>query len=228
MTDPRTGQLRERLEAVEKRVSAACAAAGRRREDVRIVAVTKKFPVTDVAALAGLGMRDFGESTDAEASGKAAALPGLRWHFVGRLQRNKCRSVAAYADVVHSVDRPEVARALEAGARRAEREVEVMMQVSLDGDPGRGGARPADVPAVAEACAAALHLRLAGVMAMAPLHVPPDEAFGRLAEIVARLVPAHPELTSISAGMSADFEIALRHGATHLRLGTALLGHRTP
>lgn len=209
-------------------MSAACEAAGRRRADVTLVAVTKAFPVGDVAALAALGLRDFGENRDPEAKVKAGALPELRWHFVGRLQRNKCRSVATYADVVHSVDRVAVAAALEAGAVRADRQIGVMVQVSLDGDPARGGATPAEVPVVAQACAGAEHLRLFGVMAIAPQHLDPDPAFGRLAAIAADLRAAYPAATAISAGMSADLEAAVHHGATHLRLGTALLGHRTP
>lgn len=228
MNDQRTAQLAANLEALERRLTAACAAAGRRREDVNLIAVTKTFPLDDVAALAALGVREFGENRDPEARAKAAARPDLHWHFVGRLQRNKCRSIATYADAVHSVDRVEVARALEQGAARADRMIDVMVQVSLDGDSARGGTQPADVGAVAEACAAATHLRLSGVMALAPLDVSPDPAFEQLAEIADGVRLTHPEAGSISAGMSGDLEAAIRHGATHLRVGTALLGHRTP
>lgn len=228
MSGLRTQELAANLQALEKRVVSACVAAGRRREDISIVAVTKTFPLADVEALASLGVREFGENRDAEAKAKAESRPDLRWHFVGRLQRNKCRSVATYADVVHSIDRVEVAEALERGAERADRQIEVMVQVSFDGDSARGGAQPADVAAVVDACAAARHLRLSGVMAIAPLGLPPDPAFGRLAEIAAEVRATHPQAGAISAGMSGDLEAAVRYGATHLRLGTALLGHRTP
>lgn len=228
MSDQRTAQLAANLETLEKRLTAACTSAGRRLEELTLIAVTKTFPLDDVAALADLGVREFGENRDAEAKAKAAGRPDLHWHFVGRLQRNKCRSVASYASVVHSVDRVEVAQALQQGAEHAGRLIDVMVQVSLDGDSARGGAQPADVAAVAEACAAASRLRLSGVMALAPLDVSPDPAFARLAEIAAGVRANHPEAASISAGMSGDLEAAIRNGATHLRVGTALLGHRTP
>jgi uncharacterized pyridoxal phosphate-containing UPF0001 family protein len=153
----------------------------------------------------------------------------VRWHFVGRLQRNKCRSVAGYAAAVHAVDRAELVGALAAGARRAGRPgLDVLVQVSLDGDPARGGALPAGLPALAAAVAAAEPLRLRGVMAVAPQAADPDEAFARLAAVADALRADHPRATAISAGMSGDLEAAIRHGATHLRIGTALLGGRPP
>lgn len=228
MSDGRAAELAANLAAVEQRLAAACAAAGRRREDICLIAVTKSFPAADVAALADLGIGDFGENRDGEARTKALARPDLRWHFVGRLQRNKCRSVASYAHVVHSVDRVEVAGALAAGAARADRTIEVMVQVSLDGDAARGGAAPADVLAVAKACAVLQQLRFTGVMAIAPLGTSPEPAFVQLADVAARVRAAYPDASAISAGMSGDLESAIRHGATHLRVGTALLGHRTP
>ncbi|MGB9378748.1 MAG: YggS family pyridoxal phosphate-dependent enzyme [Mycobacteriales bacterium] len=235
VSDQRAAQLAANLRSLEERITRACDATGRARSAVSLIAVTKTFPAADVLALAGLGLRDFGENRDAEARDKARALaaldppaPDLRWHFVGRLQRNKCRSVATYADVVHSVDRVEVARALDEGAHRADRYLDVMVQVSLDADPGRGGAEMAAVAAVADACATATRLRLTGVMAIAPLDADPGDAFSRLAGISAQVSAAHEGAHAISAGMSNDLEAALRHGATHLRVGTALLGHRTP
>jgi pyridoxal phosphate enzyme (YggS family) len=224
----RTAQLAANLAAFERRLAAACLAAGRARSDVTLIAVTKTFPAADVAALAALGVGDFGENRAAEARAKAVAVPGVRWHFVGQLQRNKCRSVATYATAVHSVDRLPVVAALADGAARAGRVVDVFVQVSLDDDTRRGGAQPADVPAVAAACARAEHLRLAGVMAVAPMGADPDEAFGRLAGMAAAVTAAHPGAAAISAGMSGDLESAVRHGATHVRVGTALLGGRTP
>ncbi len=224
----RAAELAANLDAVEERLAAACTRAGRRREDVTLVAITKTFPVSDVEALAALGLRHFGENRDQEARVKAAAVPTVRWHFVGRLQRNKCRSVGTYADAVHSVDRVEVAQALADGASRSGRLIDVLVQVNLDdaAAPGRGGASPDDVPAVAEACAQAAHLRLSGVMAVAPLGGDADAAFARLAGVAGELRSVYPRADAISAGMSSDLEPALRHGSTHVRVGTALLGGR--
>ena len=222
----RREQLAAALAALELRVAAACAAAGRERDGVRVVAVTKTRPLSDVALLHELGVADFGESKDQEARHKAAALPGARWHFVGQLQRNKARSVATYADVVHSVDRAALVDALSAGAVRAGRVLDVLLQVALSGEPERGGAPPADLPELADRVAAADGLRLAGVMAVAPLGVAPDEAFGRLAACAAAVRHDHPSATQISAGMSGDLEPAIAHGATYVRVGTALLGPR--
>lgn len=234
--DPeRRAELVARLGAVRARLADACASVGRDPHHVTIVAVTKTFPAADIAGLAGLGVTDIGENRDQEVRAKIAELaasswevPSLRWHFVGRLQTNKCRSVARYAHVVHSVDRVEVASALEAGAQRAERRISVFVQVSLDEDPARGGVVPARLGELADHIAAQEQLTLVGVMAVAPLGADPDAAFERLAALSAGLQNDHPEASAVSAGMSEDLEAAVRHGATHLRVGSALLGRRTP
>lgn len=224
----RAQELADNLARVECRIAAACAAARRDRDEVLLIAISKTWPAVDVAALRELGVRDFGENRDQEAAPKAAAVPEVRWHFVGHLQTNKARSVASYADVVHSLDRRSLVDALAAGAQRAGRVVDVLVQVSLDGDPDRGGALPADVPALADAAAGSEGLRLAGVMAVAPLGADPVEAFGRLAAVAADLRARHPQATTISAGMSGDLEQAVAAGANALRVGTALFGHRPP
>lgn len=224
----RRDDLAASLDRLEQRLAAACAAAGRDRSDVLLVAVTKTRPACDVALLRDLGVTDVGENRDQEARAKAAEVDGVRWHFVGAVQSNKARSVAAYADVVHSVDRSALVQALSAGAVRAEREPDVLLQVSLDGDPARGGALPGDLPGLAEHVVGAPALRLAGVMAVAPLGVDPAAAFARLAEVAQRLRADHPEASAISAGMSGDLEQAIAAGATIVRVGTALLGERPP
>lgn len=209
---------------------------GRDPRTITLIAVTKGFPATDIAGLATLGLTDIGENRDQEARAKIAELrdlapttvTALTWHFVGRIQTNKTRSIARYAHVVHSVDRIEVAAALADGAQRAQRHLDVFAQVSLDDDPARGGVIEADLPALADHIAAQDTLRLLGVMAVAPMQAAPDAAFARLAEISARLCIEHPDATAISAGMSGDLEAAIRHGATHVRVGSALLGRRTP
>ncbi len=224
----RSAELAVSLAALERRLARACAAAGRRRAEVQLVAVTKTRPASDVEVLRDLGVRDFGENRDQEARAKAAAVPDVRWHFVGGLQTNKARSVASYAAVVHSVDRPALVDALSVGAQRAGRELDVLLQVSLDGDPARGGALPDDLPALAEQAAAAAGLRLAGLMAVAPRESDPAEAFGVLGRLSARLREQHPDAVAISAGMTGDLEQAIAAGATHVRVGTALLGNRPP
>jgi pyridoxal phosphate enzyme (YggS family) len=246
-SDDRLAELRANLAAVRSRIEAGCVAAGRSSAEITLIAVTKFFPVTDVALLAGLGVTDVGESRDQDASVKAAELAehtdiGVRWHFIGRLQTNKARSVARYADLVHSVDRPGLADALADGVRRAERPtLEVLVQLNLDDaaddahgaaiDPAvaaRGGGTADDLLRLADRVAGSDELRLAGIMAIAPLGGDPDRAFSRLAEVAQRLRADHPQAGVVSAGMSEDLEAALRHGATHVRIGTALLGRREP
>ncbi|MCB5275244.1 hypothetical protein BJG92_02792 [Arthrobacter sp. SO5] len=233
--DPRLDELRERLAAVRLRVDGAVAAAGRPGNRPQLIVVTKFHPAQDVRRLASLGITDVGENRDQEAAEKAAALRGLelRWHFIGQLQSNKAKSVVKYAHAVHSVDRLQLASAL-AKAMVAEHErtgrapLECFIQVSLDDDADghRGGARPADVPALAGLLAESEGLRLAGVMAVAPLGADPVVAFGKLAEVSAGLTADHPDATGISAGMSQDLETAIRFGATHLRIGSDILGPR--
>lgn len=233
MTDERRAELAEGIERVRARVAAACAAAGRDESEITLIAVTKTFPASDVRLLAGLGLTDIGENRDQEAHPKAAEcadLP-LTWHFVGRLQTNKARSVAGYADVVHSVDRAKLVRALSAAAVRAGRTLRCLVQVSLDENAspeerGRGGAHPGDVPELADEIAGADGLELGGVMAVAPLGADPLPAFERLAGIAAEVRRNHPGASIVSAGMSGDLEQAIACGATHLRVGTALLGGR--
>jgi len=228
--DDRSAQLAANLRAQRERIAAACVAAGRSPDSVTLVAVSKTYPASDVVALARLGVTEIGENRDQEAAGKAAEVAAagveVRWHFVGRLQRNKCRSVVRYASVVHSVDSVALAGALAKAAVSRTDPLDVLVQVSLDGDPDRGGAFGADVERVAAAVAGADRLALRGVMAVAPLSGSPDEAYERLATVAERLRVGFPTATVISAGMSGDLEPAIRNGATHVRIGSALLGKR--
>jgi pyridoxal phosphate enzyme (YggS family) len=224
----RRQQLAANLADVRARIERACEASGRPRDAVTLVAITKTWPASDAALLRDLGVLDLGENRDQEAAEKAAAVDGVRWHFVGQLQTNKARSVARYAHVVHAVDREHLVDALSAGAVRAGRELEALVQVSLDGDPDRGGARIEQVPRLADLVAAAEGLRLGGVMAVAPIALLASDAFARLAEVAAAVRAAHPAATVISAGMSGDLEEAIAAGATHVRVGSAILGVRHP
>jgi pyridoxal phosphate enzyme (YggS family) len=227
----RRDELAAGLAEVRGRIERACAAAGRSPEEVELVAVTKFFPATDADLLAELGVRHVGENRHQEAVEKVARLRQrdlLTVHFIGQLQTNKAAAVAEYADVVQSVDRLRLVEALQKGAHRAGRRLGVLVQVSLDeGDhEGRAGARPEDAPLVADAVAQAPDLDLLGVMAVAPLGADPAPAFGRLREVADGIRSTHPRATWVSAGMSADLEAAIAHGATHLRVGSAILGSR--
>ncbi|HVF06793.1 MAG TPA: YggS family pyridoxal phosphate-dependent enzyme [Frankiaceae bacterium] len=223
----RLDELGERLAAVRARIAAV-----RDPAEVTLVAVSKTWPASDVLLLHRLGVTDFGESYDQEAAAKAAALRDAgvtpRWHFVGGVQRNKARGVAAYADVVHSVDRAELAEALGRAAARAGRTVDALVQVRFDADSGRSGVAPGEAGALADAVAATDGLRLAGLMCVAPLGEPPRPVFARLREVAEAVRARHPGATTISAGMTGDFEDALAEGANCLRVGTALFGGRGP
>ncbi|WP_054812143.1 YggS family pyridoxal phosphate-dependent enzyme [Nocardia arizonensis] len=239
-TRSRTAELSTRLEESLARIEAARAAAGRAPDSVRLLPVTKFFPASDVEILYRLGRREFGESREQEAGAKVedvrAALPdrdsGIRWHMIGRLQRNKARAVARWAHTVHSVDSERLARALDIGARAAldagsrADPLEVLIQVSLDGDPARGGVLPEELDRLADLVAELPAVRLGGLMAIAPLGSEPDSAFARLAILHTSLLTRHPTATELSAGMSGDLESAIEHGSTCVRVGTALMGPR--
>ncbi|MFJ3444624.1 YggS family pyridoxal phosphate-dependent enzyme [Streptomyces sp. NPDC086081] len=235
MTD-RKDELAANLAKVERRIADACAAAGRSREDVTLIVVTKTYPASDVRILAELGVRHVAENRDQDAAPKAAAcsdLP-LTWHFVGQLQTNKVRSVVNYADFVQSVDRPKLVTALSKEAERTGRELGCLLQVALDagvsGRGERGGVAPEGVAELAGLVTGAPGLRLAGLMTVAPLTGEyagrEQAAFGRLMDLSTDLRRSHPAATMVSAGMSADLEQAVAAGATHVRVGSAVLGVR--
>ncbi|MFF2654658.1 YggS family pyridoxal phosphate-dependent enzyme [Streptomyces sp. NPDC058045] len=232
----RKEQLAANLTGVEDRIATACAAAGRDRDEVTLIVVTKTYPASDVRLLAELGVRHVAENRDQDAAPKAAAcsdLP-LTWHFVGQLQTNKARSVVGYADVVQSVDRVKLVDALSRQAAAAGREVGCLIQVALDAEEGgrgaRGGASPGAVRELADHIEAGPGLRLGGLMTVAPLTGTyagqPRQAFDRLWEISTALRSRHPAANMVSAGMSGDLEEAVAAGATHVRVGTAVLGVR--
>ncbi|BCL31259.1 YggS family pyridoxal phosphate-dependent enzyme [Streptomyces aurantiacus] len=240
MTDRRT-ELAANLATVEERIVAACVAAGRKREDLTLIVVTKTYPAEDVRILSELGVRHVAENRDQDAAPKAAAcsdLP-LSWHFVGQLQTNKVRSVVGYADVVQSVDRARLVTALSKEAVRTGREVGCLIQVALDAEQSaagkaglgaRGGVGVEGVEELGALVAEAPGLRLDGLMTVAPLTGPyagrEQAAFERLMDLSTDLRRAHPAANMVSAGMSADLEQAVAAGATHVRVGTAVLGVR--
>ena len=197
---------------------------------ITLIAVTKTRPASDVRLLSELGLSDVGENRDAEAAPKAAQCADLNltWHFIGQLQTNKCRQRGSLRQRRALRGPARLIRALGQAARRAERVIDGLIEVSLDGDPARGGAPADEVPALAEALEAEPGLVLGGVMAIAPLGMAPAEAFARLLDSAAAVRAVRPSATVISAGMSGDLEAAVEAGATHLRIGTALLGDRGP
>jgi pyridoxal phosphate enzyme (YggS family) len=232
----RRDDLEAGLGRVRQRIAGACADAGRAPDEVRLVVVTKFFPVSDVRLLAELGVTDVGENRHQEAEAKAAACADLdlTWHFIGGLQSNKAAAVASYAAVVESVDRRKLVGPLSRGAHARGRPVDVLLQVSLDppDHEGRSGADPAGLAdlaaAVDEAAGVDRSLTLRGLMAVAPLGEDAAAAFARLADVRTEFLAHHPGATWLSAGMSADLEEAIGAGATHVRVGSAVLGSRPP
>lgn len=237
MSDRRT-EIEAALTEVRSRIETACRAAGRADNAVRLIAVTKTFPASDAALLTDLGATDLGENREQEAGPKVADLRELRpdadvrWHMLGRLQRNKARAVARWAAEIQSVDSDRLVDALDKAVRNAREAgdrsttLDVLVQVSIDSDPERGGVPLDTLMPLADHVARSGELRLRGLMAVAPLTMTPDEAFERLARAADRLREDHPEATELSAGMTGDLESAVTHGSTCVRVGTALLGRR--
>jgi pyridoxal phosphate enzyme (YggS family) len=219
----RAAEISANLQAITARIVSAAESAGRNPEEITLIAVTKTFPVSDVKILYELGIRDFGENRDQEGSVKFSELPGdSNWHFQGQIQSNKLKSIAAWADVIHSIDDISHARKLSSlvGAK------DIFVQVSLDGLPGRGGVNPEQLLDFLAEVTALANLKVRGLMAVAPLDEPPLEAFKRLKALSETVIKTHPNTWEISAGMSNDFEAAISQGATHIRIGSQILGVR--
>lgn len=223
----RRDELAANLADVRARIAAAARAAGRNSDDVHLIAVTKTWPLSDVQLLYDLGLREFGESRDQEARPKAEEwqrIDGrpITWHFIGQLQSNKAKSVVTYASVIHTVDRASLVDALlRTGAER-----DCLLQLSVDGDPDRGGVPLPQALELARRIVAPLRLR--GVMSVAPLDMDPAVAFAAVADTHEQLLTEFPEATIRCIGMSEDVEFAIAAGATHVRVGSALLGKRPP
>lgn len=241
MASARERELAEALSAVRVRLADAAKAVGRNPDEIELLPITKFFPAGDVLILRSLGCLEFGESREQEASNKSAEVGAvlgaepIRWHMVGRIQRNKARSVAGWAYAAHSVDSAKLIAALDRAASEALEQggraepLRVYLQLSLDGDESRGGVdigRPDSVDELCAAIAASSGLEFVGLMAIPPLDAEPEEAFARLEEEKQRVQKAYDQPLGLSAGMSSDLEIAVKHGSTCVRVGTALLGQR--
>ena len=219
----RAAEISANLQAITARIVSAAESAGRSPEEITLIAVTKTFPVTDVKILYELGVRDFGENRDQEGSVKFSELPGdSNWHFQGQIQSNKLKSIAAWADVIHSID--DISHAKKLSSLVAAKDI--FVQVSLDDLPGRGGVNPEQLLDFLAEVTALENLKVRGLMAVAPLDEPPLEAFKRLKTLSETVIKTHPNTWEISAGMSNDFEAAISQGATHIRIGSQILGVR--
>ncbi len=212
------------LAEVESKIGAAVKASHRSRESVVLIAVTKTYPASDVEILRDLGVTDFGENRDSEGSEKSSLVQG-RWHFQGQLQSNKIASITGWADVIHSLDTSKHVDRLDKSVPEGKK-LSVFLQVGLDQSPGRGGIEPSELLGLADQVEVCEHLELMGLMAVAPLGENPESAFARLAVIHTSFLAHHPQATALSAGMSGDFEIAIAYGATHIRVGSSILGSR--
>ena len=222
----RREELSENLGAIRSRISVAAQNSGRSTEEITLIVVTKTFPAADAQILYELGVRDFGENRDQEASIKSTGLPDdCRWHFQGQIQSNKLKSIANWADVLHSIDDLAHARKLDSLLSQDSKK-DIFIQVSLDSLPNRGGVLPELISEFLDEVSAFSNLNVRGLMAVAPLDEEPVRAFLRLKELSDRVVKEHPEAREISAGMSNDFEAAISQGATHIRIGSQILGVR--
>ena len=226
----RLADIQSNLEKINSRIAQACSRSKRNISEITLIAVTKTYPASDVDLLKQLGIENVGENKDQEASGKISQVKEkFSWHFIGQLQSNKAKSVVTYAELVHSVDRLSLAKELQKSASAIAKKQKVLIQVDLDQsgpDASRGGVWPADLAALAQFISQSENLELAGLMSVAPLGENPSEAFERLAQIRSDFLKNYPNAVILSAGMSEDLEAAIEHGATHLRIGSALLGER--
>lgn len=226
----RLADIQSNLEKINSRIAEASSRSKRNISEITLIAVTKTYPASDVDLLKQLGIENVGENKDQEASGKIIQVKEkFSWHFIGQLQSNKAKSVVTYAELVHSVDRLSLAKELQKSASAIAKKQKVLIQVDLDQsgpDPSRGGVWPADLAALAQFISQSENLELAGLMSVAPLGENPSEAFERLAQIRSDFLKNYPNAVILSAGMSEDLEAAIEHGATHLRIGSALLGER--
>ena len=226
----RLSDIQSNLEIIQSRINKACSAAGRDISEITLIAVTKTYPASDVDLLKQLGIENVGENRDQEASSKKSEVKNhFKWHFIGQLQSNKAKSVVNYADLIHSVDRWTLAKEIQKSAQGINKVQPVLIQVDLDQsgpDPTRGGIWPEELNELAAAINQASHLELKGLMSVAPLGENPGQAFARLKEIRVAFLKDNPGAQILSAGMSEDLEAAILHGATHLRIGSALLGER--
>jgi pyridoxal phosphate enzyme (YggS family) len=219
----RKDEIAQNLQEVKERIKSAANSVNRDPNEIQLIVVTKTFPISDIEILRDLGELNFGENRDQEAGPKAQTIPAT-WHFQGQIQSNKIKSICEWADVIHSISSEK--EILKFG--QSPRKHQVFLQVSLDGQEGRGGASPAELSQLADLVNESNNLDLLGLMAVAPLGIEPMKAFADLAQINQGFVGQYPNSKFLSAGMSGDFETAIKYGATHIRVGSSILGSRSP
>ena len=222
----RTSEITANLNDVKAKIASAALKAGRDADEITLIVVTKTFPVSDLEILYSLGVREFGENRDQEAVEKVAKLPSnINWNFQGGIQSNKLKSISTWAGCIHSVDKLKYAQII--SEQNTGKPKEIFIQVSLDQPPeSRGGVDPKRLIDLASEITKLPGISLKGLMAVAPLDLPEEQAFLKLKEIQADFVAAFKDAKYLSAGMSGDYEMAISHGATHLRIGSSILGNR--
>ncbi len=219
--------IAENLRRVQERIAAAARTAGRDPSEIRLICVTKGVSVERIREAAAAGVREIGENRVREAQEKRLDMgPDLRWHLIGRLQRNKAKLASQLFDVIHSVDSLDLVEEME---KRADRKLEALIQVNVSGEPTKGGCRPEETEALAEAVLKTKNLKWVGLMTMAPASEDPEDSrpfFRKLRELRDTLGGTHDSRLHLSMGMSGDFETAVQEGATMVRVGTAIFGER--
>lgn len=226
-SEDRSDEIAQSLNDVRTRVEQATAKAGRSPQSVTLIAVTKTYPASDVEILFDLGVRDFGENRSAEGAAKSAQVTG-RWHFQGQIQSNKISAIAKWANTIHSLDQlSHVAKFDRAVGEDSGKRLQIFTQLSLDGDSTRAGVSGDLLLTLGQAVMESKNLDLMGLMVVPPVEADPERAFAEVADHAERFKREFPTATSLSAGMSGDYEIAIAYGATHIRVGSQILGPRT-
>jgi len=218
-------EIAHALKSVEDRIAAAATKAGRARNEITLIAVTKTYPASDVEILRNLGVQNFGENRNEEGVAKSALVSGT-WHFQGQVQSRKLRDIASWATYIHSLDSADHIEKLSRIATEIGKEISIFLQLSLDGAPGRGGVVASELRALADSVANLPQIKLVGLMCVPPVEFEHERAFSEIADIHQGFLANFPTANFLSAGMSSDYEVAITHGATHLRVGSQILGSR--
>jgi len=218
-------EIAQALKSVEDRIAEAATKAGRARNEITLIAVTKTYPASDVEILRNLGVQNFGENRNEEGVAKSALVSGT-WHFQGQVQSRKLRDIASWATYIHSLDSADHIEKLSRIATEIGKEIAIFLQLSLDGAPGRGGVVASEIRALADSVANLPQIKMVGLMCVPPVELEHERAFSEIADIHQGFLANFPTATFLSAGMSSDYEVAITHGATHLRVGSQILGSR--
>jgi len=222
----RANLIAQSLELVKKQITSAALGAGRSVDEITLIAVTKTYPVSDVEILHSLGQRNFGENRSEEGAEKSLQVNGT-WHYQGQVQSRKLREIAGWATFIHSIDSPDHALKLSRICAESGKDISIFLQLSLDGAPDRGGVMASEIFTLAEKVSELPNIKLAGLMCVPPVSYEHQQAFSEIAQIHQSFVSTFPQAKLLSAGMSSDFEVAIANGATHLRIGSQILGSRT-